>query len=544
MSNQILFPTDFSEASYAALPFAIALARQKNANLLVLHVDTGGGAEDAHASKRKAEEIASLKRFLDHLTLSSPTAVAYGFRDVSGDAAEQIARIAHEENVELILMATAGRTGLGRLVMGSVAQAVTRLVTCPVMTVRQPTRANAAVGESDADILFYEELSAQSLLQRAIEARATDIHLDPYSDGAEVRFRIDGRLEKVASLTSEAAHTLGTQLKVMGELDITNPFVPQEGQLTLPESMLGHEARMTRVRVLGGEAIALRLHSRNWLVRPLETLGLSVDNLSPIHEMLRRMEGIVLVTGPTGAGKTTTAYSMVHALDDGQRNIVSIEDPPECRISGFRQMVADTRHGITMASGLRSLLRMDPDLVLVGEIRDVETAQVAMRAAASGKYVFTTLHARDAASTITALRDLQIDNRSLAANLTGLISQRLVRRVCTVCRQWRPISPAEAEQLAREGLNPPEQLPHAVGCPECRERGYHERIGIFEVVICNRAIREAIAQGCSEEELRDLFRQQQTGSLLTDGLSKVLQGQTTLDEINSLTWVKSSLPLH
>jgi type II secretory ATPase GspE/PulE/Tfp pilus assembly ATPase PilB-like protein len=542
MPGQILFPTDYSEASNAALPFAVALARQSNASLLVLHVEPNGKTAGTSANRRGNEERAGLEFFLASLSQSGPTPIAHEIRSLPGNAADQIAQVALEEQVESILMATAGRTGLGRLVMGSVAQAVMRSATCPVLTVKQPFPAHARseVPVPDSANERADKLSALVLLERAIAARATDIHLDPSSDGMEVRFRIDGRLERFCRLSPEVAHSLATQLKVMAQLDISNPFLAQEGQLELPEPLASQEVRLTRVRVVGGESIALRLHSRNRLVRPLETLGLSARSLSRIQEMLRLTEGIVLVTGPTGSGKTTTAYSLVHALDDGQRNIVTIEDPPEYHVPGFRQMIADVRHGISMSSGLRSLLRMDPDLVLVGEIRDVETVQVAMRAAASGKYVFTTLHARDVAATITALRDLQVDDGSLAANLTGMISQRLVRRVCSHCRVWDPIGPTAADQFIRENLDPPEMLPRAVGCSECHERGYHERIGVFEVVICNRAIRDAIAQGESEEDLRDLIRSEGTYSLLADGLLKVACGQTTLDEVNTMTWAKNA----
>ncbi len=307
----------------------------------------------------------------------------------------------------------------------------------------------------------------------------------------------------------------------------------------MPEPLEGHEVRMTRVPVFGGECIALRLHNRNRLIRPLESLGFSSHSLSRIHDMLRLTEGIVIVAGPTGAGKTTTAYSMVHALDNGQRNIVSIEDPPECQVPGFRQMITNARHGITMSSGLRNLLRMDPDLLLVGEIRDAETAQVAMRAAASGKYVFTTLHARDVAATVTALRDMGIDDRSLAGNLTGIISQRLVRRVCPHCRGWEPITPQTAEQFTQAKIEPPAMLPLAVGCAKCGQRGYHDRIGVFEVVLATRAIRDAVGQKLSEEDLRDLIHDRETRSLRADGLLKVCAGQTTLDEVNGMTWANN-----
>ena len=258
--------------------------------------------------------------------------------------------------------------------------------------------------------------------------------------------------------------------------------------------------------VLGGESVALRLLNRQRLLRPLDSLGLTAESLGELDQMLELGEGLILVTGPAGSGKTTTAYSMVQTLDRGDRNIVTIEDPPEYHTDRFHQVAVDLRHGITMTSGLRSVLRMDPDIVLVGEVRDAETAEIAMRAASSGRYVVSTLHTRDVASTVTALRDLHIDNRSLSGNLTGIISQRLVRRLCAECRRPAPIDAAAAGYFTREGMEPPAQQQIASGCENCRHRGYLERVGIFEVVIPNRAIREAIEQGAPEHELRNLIR--------------------------------------
>jgi type II secretory ATPase GspE/PulE/Tfp pilus assembly ATPase PilB-like protein len=249
-------------------------------------------------------------------------------------------------------------------------------------------------------------------------------------------------------------------------------------------------------------------------------------------------EGVVLVTGPANSGKTTTAYSMVYALDDGHRNIVTIEDPPEYHIPSFRQLAADERHGVTMTSGLRTLLRMDPDIVLVGEIRDVEAAQIAMRAASSGKFVFTTLHTRDVASTLTALRDLHVDNRSLAGNLTGIVSQRLVRRLCPRCRREAALDADSARLFADEGLEPPERVLAPAGCEACRQTGYFERIGIFEVVVPDREFRAAIESGASEDELRSVIRSQGTTSLRSDALLKVQSGATSLDELRAMTWAR------
>ncbi|HEV3137550.1 MAG TPA: ATPase, T2SS/T4P/T4SS family [Pirellulales bacterium] len=561
MANKILFPTDFSPASNAALRYAVSFAKQADAVLLVAHVEPGmtaGIGTVPPPDGDLAEKEAALVTLVGKIA-GPDKPLVHEFRTLHGDPAMEIVRLAEKERVDLIVLATAGRSGLRRVLMGSVAEAIVRQATCPVLSLKEPPGTGAVLpdlnpitknlGHADRDepidfqepeqALAQEEGSrAEALLARAIEARATDVHIDPLGEGAaEVRFRIDGRLEHYCRLHPELAHPLVTQLKVMAELDISNPFQPKEGRLALPNVMSGYEVRITCVPVVGGEAVAMRLLNRQHLLRPLDSLGLAPEALSWIHEMLRRGEGVVLVTGPAGSGKTTTAYSMLHALDDSRRNIVTIEDPPEFRIGSYRQMAADPRHNITMTSGLRTLLRMDPDVVLVGEIRDAETAETAMRAASSGKYVFTTLHTRDVASTITALRDLHIDNRSLAGNLTGIISQRLVRRLCPHCRQQTPIESIQSQFFVDEGVDPPTDLPMPGGCEKCRKLGYHERVGVFEVALPNRAIREAIERGAAEEELRDLLRTNGTRSLLSDGLVKVSEGVTALDDVRSMTWV-------
>ncbi len=563
MAKKILFPTDYSEPSNAALRIAVSLARQSEGLLLVVHVEPPSTPPlGTVAPTDLEEEEAALVALLATISSAETKPLPHEFRTLRGDPATEIVHLAEKDQVDLIVMATAGRTGLRRLLLGSVAEAVVRQAPCPVLSIREPLPAGRAPrkpllevtkdpsrsGQLDA-VEFHEEPrntivagrpTAMALLQRAIDARATDVHIDPVDGDMEVRFRVDGRLERYCRLAHDLAHPLVTQFKVMADIDIANPFHPQEGRITLPDPLDTYEVRMTRVPVIGGESIALRLLNRQRLLRPLDRLGLSIESSARLHKMLQLGEGVVLVTGPAGSGKTTTAYSMVHSIDDGQRKIVTIEDPPEYRIAGFRQMAVDLRHNVTMTSGLRNLLRMDPDVVLVGEIRDAETAEIAMRAASSGKYVFTTLHTRDVASTITALRDLHIDNRSVAGNLTGIISQRLVRRLCTDCRQQAPLDLVHSQYFTNEGLEPPAMLPTRGGCAKCRNLGYYDRIGVFEVALPNRAIREAIEHGAAEDELRDLLRSNDTRSLLADGLIKVRDGITTLEEIRSMTWV--SLP--
>ena len=440
------------------------------------------------------------------------------------------------------------------MILGSVAEEVTRRAPCPVLTLKalkeEPNDEAAAsiwqnwttlsqppASSIPADVLTSAEINdnpALALISRAISARATDIHIDPSSEEYTVRFRIDGKLSNFCRLSNEVGRAILMQLKVMGNLDIADPFHPKEGRLALPEALNDFEVRITAVPVVDGEAISLRVLSRHRLMRSMDQLGLSTNAQARIEQILRHGEGIVLVTGPTGSGKTTTLYSMLHQMDNGTRHIVTIEDPVEYNIPTFRQISVDTKHGISMTSGLRTLLRLDPDVVLVGEIRDAEAAETAMRAASSGKYVFSSLHTRDVASTVTAIRDLHIDNRSLAGNLAGIISQRLLRRLCPECSIATSPTESEAAVFRANDLEPPKEIRHPVGCPRCRGTGYYDRIGLFEVVTSEDDIIHAINDGKPENELRRLIHERGIHTLQKDALQKAAEGVVSLEDCSAM----------
>lgn len=553
---KILFPTDYSECSNEALRYAISLASESGGSLLLLHVVEPMSPylvpDPAPAANPHREEFVSLLKSL----LADKPSVSYEERTVVAAPVAAIVSLAESELVDVIVMGTTGRTGVKRLLLGSVAEEVVRRAPCPVLTLKavEPECSKrriraASIGTWPVEnsnvvsgpALTLEEIQdnpAVSLLLRGIHARASDMHLDPVGNELLVRFRIDGRLQDYCKMDHTIGQRVATQLKLMGNLDIADPFHPQEGRLNLPESLQGIDIRITSVPVAVGEALSLRLLSRDRLVRPLEELGLGTESLAATKRILSHGEGIILVTGPTGSGKTTTMYSMLRALDDGTRNIVSIEDPVEFVTPSFRQMSVDPRHGITMAKGLRTLLRLDPDVVFVSEIRDAEAAETAMRAASSGKYVFSSLHTRDVASTITALRDLHIDNRSLGGNLTGIVSQRLIRRLCRECCRRDGPTAAEADLFARYGVVSPQEINRPVGCPRCRKTGYVDRIGVFEIVIPENDVMRAIEDGLPEDELRRIIRSHGTVSLESDALEKVAEGITSIEEFNAMTSIK------
>ena len=390
---------------------------------------------------------------------------------------------------------------------------------------------------SDVPTVDYSDSPALELVHRAQTLRATDIHVDPKLHGEySVRFRIDGKLEHYCVLSSDVAAHLINRFKTMSRLDIADPFTPQESRLTLPETMGDLEVRITTAPVAGGEAVALRMFALDHVFLPMDQMGFAEESLRSVDAMLRRGEGLVLVTGPTGAGKSTTVYSMLQSLTASERNIVSIEDPVEFTTPFIRQMNVDTKHGITMASGIRTMLRMDPDVIFVGEIRDAEAAMIAMQAASSGRYVLSTLHSRDVASTITTLRDLGIGDRSLAGNMTGIINQRLVRRLCSECRKESEVSDDERAKFEACSIDVPEKLSRRIGCDACRKTGYRGRIGIFESALFTPALASAVANGEPEHQIREVLAGSVTG-LVADALHKAAAGLTDIDEALSVHWL-------
>lgn len=545
----ILVPTDYSQCSLSALKQAFSLIRGTADRMVILHVSVPQSNMSPMALDEQDHLYQDAMLLLQKFSDAQPE-LRIEQRRVDGIPVSTIVKTAIDENADMIVMGTTGRTGLKRALMGSVAEEVVRRAPCPVLTLKVPADSPtipesdfawesltnlaqplAAASSPSADaVTQMNDNPTLALISRGINARVSDIHIDPAGQEFVIRFRIDGQMQHFCRLSEQVGHSLITQLKVAANLNIAEPFHAQEGRIKLPESMSDYDVRITVVHVVEGEAISLRLLNRNRLVRPLEQLGLSPECQSRIDRILRHGEGLILVTGPTGSGKTTTLYSLLNALNDGRRHIVSIEDPVEYHIPAYRQMNVDPRHGITMTTGLKTILRLDPDVVLVGEIRDREAAETAMRAASSGKFVFSSLHTRDVASTVTALRDLQIDNRSLGGNLVGILSQRLIRRLCSDCNRLEAITEAEAAAFRNWGLEPPEQVRHPVGCPRCRGTGYYDRIGLFEVVIPEGGVLHAIETGEPEHAVREAIRSGGISNLEMEALKNVALGITSLEE--------------
>ncbi|MDA1180092.1 MAG: ATPase, T2SS/T4P/T4SS family, partial [Planctomycetota bacterium] len=367
--DALLVPTDFSPVSRAATKWACDLAAQLGCHVHLLHVSSGGASEDLRRELlQQLHQQVSPEHEL-HLTID------YDVR--LGTPHHEIVDYARQHQIELIVMGTEGRSGLAHFALGSVAERVLRTAPCPVLAVKSDVARESAkilfesVGADRHDEETEPYSAGVELIRRAVSLRATDVHLDPCEKNQVlVRMRIDGRIEEYCRLDTRVASQLIQQLKLASHLDIAEPFLPKEGRVQLPVTMSDSEVRITTCPVADGEAIALRILARDSVFHPLTDLGLSAASLAVARQMLQTDEGILLITGPTGSGKTTTVYSMLEVLSRDQRNIVSIEDPVEFVVPFVRQMSVDVRHGITMTQGLRTLLRMDPDILFLGEIRD------------------------------------------------------------------------------------------------------------------------------------------------------------------------------
>lgn len=368
------------------------------------------------------------------------------------------------------------------------------------------------------------------LLRRAVQGGASDLHIEPHEGGLRVRMRIDGVLQEVMDRADVPVKRIVSRLKVMAGLDIAETRLPQDGRIPLS---LGGRQIDTRVSSLPGhygERVVLRILDRSAGLMPLADLGLSADQQALLHRLAASPNGIILATGPTGAGKTTTLYSLLQLADRTGRNIVTVEDPIEYDLPGISQSQINAEIGMSFAAGLRATLRQDPDVILVGEIRDGETAETAAQAALTGHLVFSSLHANSSVGAIVRLRDLGIDNFLIAATLRGVIAQRLLRRLCVECRSPHAPTPEEAALFSRHGVPVPGQVFAAKGCPSCNETGHAGRCGIFEMAEVGEDLRAAIDRGASESDMRDLALGAGE-SLIGQGLLAASAGNVSLEEV-------------
>ena len=395
----------------------------------------------------------------------------------------------------------------------------------------------AALAESAAavdDLLDQRDDSPvirliNALLLEAVKEGASDIHIETQEKRVVVRFRVDGVLRDMIEPDRALAPLLVSRIKVMAQLDIAEKRVPHDGRVKLRVGGLDLDVRVSTIPSQYGERVVMRLLDRDATRLELTSLGMQARDLSVFERMIARPHGIVLVTGPTGSGKTTSLYAALTRLNDRRRNIMTVEDPVEYELEGIGQMQVNARIDLTFARGLRAILRQDPDVIMVGEIRDHETAEVAVRSSMTGHLVLSTLHTNSAVSSVTRLIDMGVERYLLAPMLVGLIAQRLVRKLCPHCRETYVAD--EADHLALGGAIPVgATLWRARGCGECRDEGYKGRIGIYEVVEVDERFQTLIHDGASEAELGLAARKAGPG-LIDDAAQKVLAGLTTVEDV-------------
>ncbi len=383
--------------------------------------------------------------------------------------------------------------------------------------------------ESDDDAPIIRLINA--LITESIKKNASDIHIEPFETRLSVRFRIDGVLQEILDPPRQIANLLVSRIKVMAKLDIAEKRLPQDGRIALKIAGRPVDIRVSTLPSGHGERVVLRILDKQAGRLDLNHLGMAKQTRNELAQMIKKPHGIILVTGPTGSGKTTSLYAMLTQLNDAQRNILTVEDPIEYDLDGIGQTPVNTKVDMTFAKGLRAILRQDPDVVMVGEIRDAETAQIAVQASLTGHLVLSTLHTNSAVGAITRLIDMGIEPFLLSSSLLGVLSQRLVRQLCPHCKT--PLEVLEAD-VKKYDLDTAYTLYKAEGCNECQQMGFKGRQGIYELLTINDDLARMIHDGTSQQDMED-YAHQHTHSIRQDGLAKVYRGETTLNEILRVT---------
>ncbi len=380
--------------------------------------------------------------------------------------------------------------------------------------------------------------AVEFMLQHAFESRASDIHVEPKRDQSLIRFRIDGVLHDIQTMPGVVHKAVVSRIKTMSRLDIAEKRRPQDGRIKTSRGGSEVELRVSTLPVAFGEKLVLRIFDPQLLMQDLVGLGFYPDELALFNDFITRPHGIVLVTGPTGSGKTTTLYSALRVIATHEINVSTIEDPIEMVQDAFNQVAVQPKVGITFASALRHILRQDPDVIMVGEIRDAETAQYSTQAALTGHLVFSTLHTNDAASSISRLSDLGVERFMVSSTLTGTMAQRLVRKICPHCKTERHLSTDEARTLR---ISVPEgrrvKVQEGEGCVECRGTGYLGRTGVFEILPIDEGIKELIVQGADAPEIKREAVNRGMRTLRQSALRKLAEGVTTFEEVVRVTGI-------
>ncbi len=397
-----------------------------------------------------------------------------------------------------------------------------------IQAIKTKSYKNVSIGETAIGLV-------DSTIKRAISERASDIHIEPRADGVRVRFRIDGVLYEKIKFAKNLERNILSRIKVMAGMDVAESRRPQDGRMEVEHSMGLFELRISTLPNLIGENMVIRILSKKFVGQSFSSLGLEPSEIAVIEHMIQQPHGLILVTGPTGSGKTTTLYSMLSRLNDPTKNIISVEDPIEYELEGINQTSVRKQIGYTFATAMRNILRHDPDIIMIGEIRDVETAQMAIQAALTGHLVLSTIHTNTSSGAVTRLLEMGIEPFLISSSLMGVIAQRLVRVLCPVCARPQRIDEKTAELMSQSLGSKPQQLVQAVGCPGCLQSGYQGREGIFEILKINQNIRELILHSESEKTIEKAALNLGMKTLRIAGLEKVLSGKTTVEEVLRVT---------
>ena len=413
---------------------------------------------------------------------------------------------------------------------GSSSEAQRLIESLRVETLERKGRGGLAAMDEESPISKLVDL----VISQAVRDRASDIHIEPEETQLRIRFRIDGVLHEIPSPPKHLELAVISRVKVLAGMDIAESRAPQDGHFQLELDGRRVDLRVSTLPTLHGENVVLRILDTSSVVLGLEKLGFSPESLKQYEELVLKPHGIILSTGPTGSGKTTTLYSALMRINTMDRNIITIEDPVEYRLGMIRQVQVNPKAGVTFANGLRSILRQDPDVIMVGEIRDLETAIIAVQSALTGHLVFSTLHTNDAASAVSRLVNMGVENFLIAAALAGVMAQRLIRTICAECKESYEPSKAVLDRL-RLSDRKKVVFYRGRGCQVCKGTGYRGRTGLYELMLVDDELREMIIANASAIQIREKAQQKGMKLLREDGIGKVLQGVTTLEEVSRVS---------
>ncbi|NQV69489.1 MAG: type II/IV secretion system protein [Pseudohongiella sp.] len=372
------------------------------------------------------------------------------------------------------------------------------------------------------------------MFARALDLDSSDIHFEPNENHLDIRCRVDGIMTRIERLPIKIHTAVASRLKLMAKLDIGEKRLPQDGRIDYQIGSKHLDMRVSTLPGVHGESIVLRILDRSNTAVSLQALGMPENILAQYQRIITQPHGMVLITGPTGSGKTTTLYATLEKISNEKQKIITVEDPVEYQLDGITQIQANASIGLSFAEGLRSIVRQDPDILMIGEIRDHETAEIAIESALTGHLVFSTLHTNDAAGAVTRLQDMGVEGYLISSSLLAILAQRLVRRVCTECEDTRPLTEDEASVLEIEQVSCP-QVQYGKGCERCGQTGYRGRVGLYELLVMSDAIRHHIATGADANIIRDEAVKEGMRTLRQDALEKLKSGLTTPEEVVRVT---------